>query len=372
MSRSAWIGVRAIAAAFLAVVASTPSVVMLGQSAARASSLGSSAEARSGGRVPVAVATPGAEAAAKVTSGSRLDEAVRQTPPASSDWAGSSFCTAEYDSPYTGNSYAGVAACGTAYGDGGNSNEQGPISYNGVQFDSVGFQCVELVMRYMYYDFGVAPYSANGNTVVSNYTGSVFTKETDPATDGLPGVGDILSFAGTPSNPYGHTSIVTRVSSSSLTTLNENDTSNGLDTVPVSNGVVGGGVTGWLHAPSRQPIQWDFNGDGKADEAFIAQKSDGGFDLRVWLGGSTETFSSPSIWWTTAKGPSYSFSGVEPFAGDFCGDGRTDFGMLAKKSDGGFDLRVACNQGNGTFGNPNIWWTTAKGPSYSFSGVKPL
>jgi hypothetical protein len=148
-----------------------------------------------------------------------------------------------------GNSYDGIAACGTAYGDGGNSNEQGTVSYGGVQFDSVGFQCVELVMRYMYYDFNVAPYSANGNTVVSNYNGSVFTKETNPAADGLPSVGDILSFAGTPSSPFGHTSIVIGVSSSSLTTLNENDTSNGLDTVPVSNGVVGGGVTGWLHNP---------------------------------------------------------------------------------------------------------------------------
>ena len=142
-----------------------------------------------------------------------------------------------------------MAACGTAYGDGGNSNEQGPVSYNGVQFDSVGFQCVELVMRYMYYDFGVAPYSANGNTVVSNYSGSVFTKNTDPAADGLPSVGDILSFAGTSSNPSGHTSIVIGVSSSRLTTLNENDSSDGLDSVPVSNGVVGGGVTGWLHKP---------------------------------------------------------------------------------------------------------------------------
>jgi hypothetical protein len=35
--------------------------------------------------------------------------------------------------------------------------------------------------------------------------------------------------------------------------LNENDTANGLDAVPVSNGVVGGGVTGWLHAPSSGP-----------------------------------------------------------------------------------------------------------------------
>ena len=183
------------------------------------------------------IATPTAEAAA--------------TQAASTDWAGSSFCStgAPNPAPYTGNSYDGVAACGTAYGDGGNSNEQGPVSYDGVRFDSVGFQCVELVMRYMYYNFGVAPYSANGNTVVSNYSGSVFTKETNPAADGLPSVGDILSFAGTSSNPFGHTSIVIGVSSSSLTTLNENDTSNGLDTVPVSNGVVGGGVTGWLHNP---------------------------------------------------------------------------------------------------------------------------
>jgi hypothetical protein len=199
----------------------------------------------------VAVATPSAQAAAKATSGSRPAGAVPSTRAASSNWPGSGFCAtgAPNPAPYTGNSYDGVAACGTAYGDGGNSNEQGPVRYDGVQFDSVGFQCVELVMRYMYYDFGVAPYSANGNTVVSNYSGSVFTKETDPAADGLPSVGDILSFAGTSSNPFGHTSIVIGVSSSSLTTLNENDTSNGLDTVPVSNGVVGGGVTGWLHNP---------------------------------------------------------------------------------------------------------------------------
>jgi hypothetical protein len=173
---------------------------------------------------------------------------------ASSDWAGSGFCAtgAPKPAPYTGNSFAGVAACGTAYGDGGNSNEQGPVSYDGVQFDSVGFQCVELVMRYMYYDFGSAPYYANGDSVVSNYHGSLFTKEIDPAADGLPSVGDILSFAGTSSNKYGHTAIVIGVGSSSLTTLNENDTASGLDTVPVSNGVVGGGVTGWLHVPDNR------------------------------------------------------------------------------------------------------------------------
>jgi hypothetical protein len=166
------------------------------------------------------------------------------------DWASSSFCASQYDSPYLGNSFDGVAACGTAYGDDGNSNEQGSIKYDGVQFDSVGFQCVELVMRYMYYAFGISPYSANGNTVVSNYGGHVLVKETNPGADGLPSAGDVLSFGGTSSNPYGHTSIVISVSGSSLTTLNENDSGNGLDTVPVKDGVVGGGVTGWLHNPN--------------------------------------------------------------------------------------------------------------------------
>jgi CHAP domain len=194
-----------------------------------------------------------------------------------------------------GNSYDGVAACGTAYGDGGNSNEQGPVSYDGVRFDSVGFQCVELVMRYMYYDFGSAPYSANGNTVVSNYRGSLFTKETDPAADGLPSVGDILSFAGTSSNPDGHTAIVIGVSSSSLSTLNENDTANGLDKVPVSNGVVRGGVTGWLHAPGNRPPP---SIDSFTVSSAVASGSGGAFQLAAAASDATEysfTSSDPGV-----------------------------------------------------------------------------
>jgi hypothetical protein len=56
-------------------------------------------------------------------------------------------------------------------------------------------------MRYMYLVYGIQPYSANGNTVVSNYSGTTLTAKTHPATDGLPTPGDILSFA---ANTFGH------------------------------------------------------------------------------------------------------------------------------------------------------------------------
>src|SRR5580658_10354955 len=68
------------------------------------------------------------------------------------DWAGTSFC-ASYGVPYMGTTYGGVAACGDAYPN----NYQGEISYSGVEFDSVGFQCVELAARYFYYLTGQIP-----------------------------------------------------------------------------------------------------------------------------------------------------------------------------------------------------------------------
>ena len=51
--------------------------------------------------------------------------------------------------------------------------------------------------------------------------------------------------------------------------------------------------------------------------------------------------------------------------------GRTE-GLLAGQGDGGFDVRVGLNQGNGTFTAPGVWWTTSAGPSYTFTGVQPI
>ncbi len=267
--------------------------------------------------------------------------------PASTVWAGSSFCASLYDSPYLGNSYRGVAACGTAYGDGGNSNEQGPISYNGVYFDSgqgAGFQCVELVMRYMYYDFGVAPYSANGNSVVSNYSGSVFTKKMDPATDGLPSLGDILSFVGTSSNPFGHTGIVIEVSSSSLMTLNENDTANGLDTVPVSGGVVGGGVTGWLHAPTSNPptngwaVAFAGGASHNLDTCTFGKSGNGACSAWAQSGLTVSPGTSPSIAALPGGGWAVAFAGGASHNLDTCTFGKSGNGACSAWAQSGLTV----------------------------------
>ena len=67
-----------------------------------------------------------------------------------SDWADSSFCST-IGVRYMGNSFDGVAACGDQYRN-SSSNTQGEISYKGVEFDSVGFQCVELAARYDHWE----------------------------------------------------------------------------------------------------------------------------------------------------------------------------------------------------------------------------
>ena len=162
-------------------------------------------------------------------------------------WSGTCDVNNDPGSYALGASFDGVQACGPGPTQGGSDHL---VRFFSGAWGEYEWECVELVMRYMYLVFGIAPYSANGNTVVSGYRGSVLAKETDPAHDGLPSVGDVLSFAGTKSNPNGHTSIVTAVTSSSLTTIEENAALNGVGTVPVSNGVVGGGVTGWLHNPN--------------------------------------------------------------------------------------------------------------------------
>ncbi len=70
------------------------------------------------------------------------------------------------------------------------------------------WECVELVMRWMYQAYGTHPYGANGNQVASNYSSSyggsmsyVYNGYAAP----LPSAGDVLQYQG---GTYGHTSVV--------------------------------------------------------------------------------------------------------------------------------------------------------------------
>jgi surface antigen len=159
-------------------------------------------------------------------------------------WAGSSFC-ASYNVRYMGTTYNGVAACGNAYPN----NYQGEISYKGVEFDSVGFQCVELAARYFYVRTGKAPPLVQDASDFAYYLGADDGYNVYPS--GLTGVtstyqsslapGQIVSMWSS-SDEVGHVAVVTAVNVSNgngtITVMDENAAASGTDTITVTNGTM--------------------------------------------------------------------------------------------------------------------------------------
>jgi surface antigen len=158
------------------------------------------------------------------------------------DWAGTSFC-ASYGVPYMGTTYGGVAACGDAYPN----NYQGEISYSGVEFDSVGFQCVELAARYFYYLTGQIPPLVEDASDYAYYLGDDYGYNVYPA--GLYGVTGAFAGSLTPgqvismwsaSDEVGHVAVVTGVNvtagNGTVTVMDENASASGTDTITVTNG----------------------------------------------------------------------------------------------------------------------------------------
>ena len=165
-----------------------------------------------------------------------------ESPPWSSDWASSSFC-AGYGTRYTGTTFNGVASCGNAYPN----NYQGKITYDGVLLDSVGFQCVELAARYLFYTTGHVPPVVQDASDYAYYIGKDYGYNVFPA--GLTGVthtynaslsrGQVVSMWSS-SDEVGHVGVVTSVSvtngNGTITIMDENGSSAGSDKINVSGG----------------------------------------------------------------------------------------------------------------------------------------
>ena len=177
------------------------------------------------------------------------------------DWASSSFC-ASNGVPYMGTTFDGVAACGVPY-NGTKSNNQGRITYNGAELDSVGFQCVELAARYFYYATGHNPPGSNGG----GYAWAVYAAypqygiSPGGATGGVSSYentlvrGDIISMW-SPSDLTGHVAVVTSVSLNSADTgkiylIDENAGAKGSDAITVTNGK--------MSFNGLNDFQWVFN-----------------------------------------------------------------------------------------------------------------
>lgn len=168
--------------------------------------------------------------------------------------------------PY-GNSFLSVDACGPG------SNSPPPNPQIELQLESGSpntlqeWQCVEYAMRFMWVLFHVVPYPLANHaaaSIVTSYNGSPlsYAAISNPANPqgGKPGVwdigpGDVLAFS--LSAPYGHTAVVTAVSSGTLRTGSGTITiiqENAGDTSATQQLTVTGwriqsplNVTGWLH-----------------------------------------------------------------------------------------------------------------------------
>jgi hypothetical protein len=166
------------------------------------------------------------------------------TTPAS--WAGSGFCARYSNAPYTGETWNGVAACGNPYP----ANNQGDISsYNGVTFDTVGFQCVELAARYFYYVTGkIPPTPARGSDFVydlnSEYGYSIYPTGSRNGTSAFQSSikpGNIISMWSA-ADPVGHVGVVISVNvtngSGTIKIMDENGSGTGTDTINIQKGTM--------------------------------------------------------------------------------------------------------------------------------------
>jgi hypothetical protein len=123
------------------------------------------------------------------------------------------------------------------------------------------FQCVELVMRFLYQQWGIAPWAGNANTIKDAPPGSIVFYPNDGTHILIPG--DIITEDGSTPNSYGHDMIITGVNldgsgSGSITIMEQSASSGGSRSLPVVNWILppdawtwGSPVQGWLHVKAN-------------------------------------------------------------------------------------------------------------------------
>jgi hypothetical protein len=156
-----------------------------------------------------------------------------------------------------GGSYRGVLACGPRpWADGG---PHAVVQFFPGAWGELEWECVELSMRFMYLAYGINPYQANGNQVVTNYDGDRLIK----INNGTPGISpqpdDIISTGVT--STYGHTAIVMENNvdtqgNGTIQVLEQNSSETGIRSYNVINWFVQSTdtVIGWLHDPTSSNL----------------------------------------------------------------------------------------------------------------------
>jgi len=204
-------------------------------------------------------------------------------------WSG--ICDVNNDpQSYPLSSWDGLTACGPGPNRGGYDVS---VSFYPGAWGEFEWECVELSMRWLYLEYGVRPYSADGSQVVVDYSRADGGDLQQIANDGtgVPRPGDVMSME--PTSQEGHTAVVTGVDVShgdgTVSILEQNmNGGNGTNTLGVVDNVVqpddGMPVTGWLQAPAIA------RGPATARQADLVR--DGGFILGDGGGWRVERLSS--------------------------------------------------------------------------------
>ncbi len=226
--------------------------------------------------------------------------------------------------------YRGMQACGPRLRDRPDGQSEPMVSIGG--WGEYEWECVELSMRYLFEaGYVTNGYEANGNTVVAHYNGTKMVAKSNGVAGSSPQPGDVVSMGFDTTN--GHTAVVysNNVNASgdgTIGILQENSTTNGIDTMTVNNWVVtatvGTGVS-WLHDPTSTSTSGrtvgDYDGGGRTDLALYRQDCSAGSS---WWVNSTETGNA------VFSGATYGGCTDIPAPGDYDGDGVTDRALFRR------------------------------------------
>lgn len=161
-----------------------------------------------------------------------------------------------------GASYEGLVACGPrpdTYPESSLMNPGPIVHFFEGAWAEYEWQCVELVMRYLYQKYDIAPYSSpGGKDVVNNlhvyHPDSELEVRWNGAPNQAPEPGDVISFGAT--STFGHAAVVSYADVNSsgygeIEIVEQNSSEEGHQTLQVSNWNVGDTMAAinWLHEP---------------------------------------------------------------------------------------------------------------------------
>lgn len=186
-----------------------------------------------------------------------------------------------YGGSFVLSSWDGLTACGPGPNRGG---YDAPVEFFPGAWGELEWECVELSMRWLYLEYGVRPYPADGSGVVWNYSPADGGDLVKVANDGrsVPRPGDVLSMGSQWSE--GHTAVVTGTEVTdgfgSISILEQNmNGGDGTNRLYVVDNMVepdyGMPVTGWLQSATL-PSRAHFAALGAAPVADLVL--DGGFN----------------------------------------------------------------------------------------------